>query len=422
MATGKITKRSVDAAVTGFLWDEELRGFGLKVTSAGARSYVFQYRMGGRETTARRFTIGTHGSPWTPTTARQEAERLSMLVKRGVDPREQEREQRRQAVDLAFRQYASRFLDRYVRPEWPASYDFAESILRLHVVPILADKPLPLINRSDVAELLDRLAIERPALRRNVYAVVRRLFRWAAGRGDIERSPLEGFETPAGVASRDRVLSDEELALVWEASEQLEYPFGPLFRLLIVTGQRREEVAALEWNELDRASRAWTLPAARSKSGKAHIIPLSALAITALDLVARSEAWPRRGYVFTTTGKTPVSGYSRAKRRLDGAIAACSAVAAERSTCPGDEPPMAPWRVHDLRRTLATGFQRLGVRFEVTEAVLNHVSGARSGVAGVYQRHDWATEKRTALDAWSKHIEGLSGTAQRTNVIPLAAA
>ena len=379
------------------------RGFGLKVTPSGSRSYVFQYRMGGRETTARRYTIGTHGSPWTPTTAREEAERLALMVRQGVDPREHQRERRRELVELAFRGYAQRFLKLYVIGEWPASYDFAESILRLHVVPVLGEKPLPKIGKSDITDVLDRLPPSKPALKRNVYAVLRRLLRWAVGRGDLDRSPLEGFEAPASVPSRERVLNDAELALVWKASSGLGYPFGPMFQLLMITGQRREEVAGLKWEELDRSSAAWLLPAERSKNGKSHIVPLSAPAAELLDSLAQSEKWPRKGFVFTTTGTTAVSGYSRAKRRLDVAM---RRILGEMSDGLDDAfTPLAAWRVHDLRRTLATGLQRLGVRFEVTEAVLNHVSGARSGVAGVYQRHDWADEKRDALARWAQALE-----------------
>lgn len=417
MATGKITKRSVDSASPGFLWDEELRGFGLKVTPAHAKSYVFQYRMGGRETHARRITIGAHGSPWTPASARSEAERLAMMVKRGVDPREHRLQRRREAVDLAFRPYAQRFLERYVTAEWPASYDFAECILRLHVVPLLADKPLPSITRSDMSAVLDALPTGKVALRRNVYAVVRRLFRWAVSRGDIERSPLEGFEAPSSAPSRDRVLSDNELAAVWQASTQLAYPFGPYFQLLILTGQRREEVAALNWEELDREASEWVLPAARAKNGRAHVVPLSGAAVTVLDHIGGPK-WPRKGLVFTTTGSTAVSGYSKAKARLETLMQ--RARQSESDVTPVDELP--PWRVHDLRRTLATGLQRLGVRFEVTEAVLNHVSGARGGVAGVYQRHDWADEKRAALASWSAHIEHILKPADCSNVVHLRGA
>jgi integrase len=199
------------------------------------------------------------------------------------------------------------------------------------------------------------------------------------------------------VASRERVLTDEELGLAWRASLQLGYPFGPIIRMLMITGQRREEVTALEWAELHRTDAEWLMPGSRAKNGRAHTVPLSALALAELDNIGGQD-WPRTGLVFTTTGRSRVSGHSRAKVRLDRQMALLA---------PGVD--VQPWRLHDLRRTLATGLQKLGVRFEVTEAVLNHVSGARSGVAGVYQRHTWTMEKRAALDDWSAHVSSLVG-------------
>jgi integrase len=191
------------------------------------------------------------------------------------------------------------------------------------------------------------------------------------------------------------VLSDEELALLWKGTEQLGAPFGPLFKLLILTAQRREEVAGMDWSELDRSAALWTLPGYRTKNGKPQLVPLGRLAIDVLDAIAGATEWPREGYVFSTTGKTPVSGFSKAKRRLDEIMT-------------GDlASRFSSWRAHDIRRTVATGLQRLGVRFEVTEAVLNHVSGSRSGVAGVYQRYDWADEKRHALNAWAEMVGSL---------------
>lgn len=255
-------------------------------------------------------------------------------------------------------------------------------------------------------------------MRRNASAVLRQLFAWAVERGDIAMSPLLGSKLPASVPSRDRVLSDAELALVWKAAEEIEYPFGPLFRLLIATGQRREEVAGMDWRELDQESGTWIIPASRAKNGKANIVPLNALAAAALNAVASSNGeadacvWPSRGFVFTTTGKTAVSGHSGAKARLETKMAM---IAPE----PDLAEPFEPWRLHDVRRTVATGLQRLGVRFEVTEAVLNHVSGAKSGVAGVYQRHDWKEEKRTALDAWAVHVEKIVTGADPCNVTRL---
>jgi integrase len=421
MATGRITKSSVDATTSGakdtMLWDDKLSGFGLKVTPTGSKVYVFQYRLGGRGAKVRRYTIGPHGK-FTPDGARKEAERLAMLAARGVDPQSEKVERVRRSVDLAFKPYAERFAEECLRVKWPSSHKYARSLLLSHAVPVLGNKPLPDIRRQDMRAVLAPVK-DKPATAQNLFSVMRRLFRWAVNEGDLEASPIEGMEPPSGPPSRDRVLSDRELALVWRAAEGLGYPFGPMVRLLIVTGARREEVAGLSWSELDRGSAMWSLPSARSKNDLPAATPLSALAVAELDgLAARtgeSDQWPRKGLVFSTTGETSVSGYSRAKRRLDALIAKLAAKE--------DEPiTVEPWRFHDLRRTLATGLQRLGVRFEVTEAVLNHVGGSRAGVAGIYQRHDWAAEKRTALNAWSNHVAAILKPAKKSNVVQLASA
>jgi integrase len=409
MATGKVNKRTVDALVKGpavaFLWDDELRGFGAKITPAGARSYVYQYRMGGREASTQRYSIGAHGSPWTPTTAREEAERLAVLVARGVDPAATNAKRRREAVDLAFKPYSERFLASIDGEGWAR---LVERTLRLYAAPVLARKALPTITRADVSVVLDRIPRDQQANRRNVFAVLRRLFRWAVARGDLDRSPLEGVETPPAVQARDRVLSDDELRRVWITAGTVHRVFGDVVRMLTATGQRREEVTGLDWTELDRAAALWSLPGARSKNKEGHRVPLNALAVGVLDGVARGTKWPRSGPVFTTSTGGRYTAHSRGKGHLDAALAK------------DDGGPLPAWRLHDLRRTLATGLQRLGVRFEVTEAVLNHVGGARAGVAGVYQRHGWGDEKRAALDAWGQHVAGLLDPIEN-NVIPLAA-
>lgn len=396
MPIGRITKRSVDALERAdrevFLWDEELKGFGLRLTPKGAKSYVLQYRMGGREAPSKRFTIGAHGSPFTPEKARKEAERLKILVRQGIDPLQAEQDRRRQAVDLAFDAYVELFTNLYLEKRWK-QWKLGAGVLRREATAVLGKKPLPQLKRSDFNGIWERLQ-EKPAVARLTHATLRKLLRWAVSRGDLERSPLEGVEAPPPVASRDRVLSDKELAVLWNCLSKLGYPFAPYFRLLILTGQRREEVAGVSWSELDRENATWVIPAGRTKNGQPQLVPLSAPAVGVLDQLANGTAWPAKGLVFTTTGKTPVSGFSRAKRKLE--------IFMRDGLSEGGEMPL--WRAHDLRRTLATGLQRLGVRFEVTEAVLNHVSGSRSGVAGVYQRHNWADEKREALGRWANHV------------------
>lgn len=393
MATGKITKKSIDAlersSSSQFVWDTDLKGFGAKITPAGSISYVLQFRMGGREARTRRYTIGPHGSPWTPVTARSEAERLQFLIAQGVDPVDDERRRRREAVDLAFDNYALHFSRSCKGEGWAR---LVERVIRLYLEPVLSKKPLPKITRADIVSVLDAMPTEQVANQRNVFAVMRRLFRWAVSRGDIERSPMEGMETPPPVKPRDRWLNDRELRLVWHAAPQCHPCFGPIVRLLIVTGQRREEVSGLHWQEIDRKDRFWTLPGARTKNNEPNAIPLNELALAELDRQAGGANWPNRGRVFATSSGAGFTGYSKGKKRLDSLI--------EEKL--GE--PLQPWRLHDLRRTLATNFQRLGVRFEVTEAVLNHVSGSRAGVAGIYQRHDWNEEKREALNDWNERL------------------
>jgi integrase len=419
MATGRINKSTVDGAhpraKDWLLWDDKLPGFGLKVTPSGSKVFVFQYRIGGRGAKVRRYTLGKFGR-LTPDAARRDAEELARLIAKGIDPQAQKATRARQAIDLAFKPYSARFVAECLKVKWKSSHAAAEAHLRLYAIPKLGNKPLPDINRDDIKAVLKPLK-GKSATASYLFAVLRRLFRWAISEGDLIVSPLDGMEPPPVPESRDRVLADAELALVWRASESLGYPFGPFIHLLIVTGARRDEVADLDWAELSRENRIWSLPAARAKNTTAASSPLSALAVAELDALAlragKLSGWPRKGLVFSTTGNTGISGFSRAKSRLDKRVSALAAHEA-------DPVITADWRLHDLRRTLATGMQRLGVRFEVTEAILNHVSGSRSGVAGIYQRHDWGPEKVTALQAWSDHIKAILSDVDKSNVVPLA--
>jgi len=422
MAKGRIKKTTVDEALPQeqdwFLWDERVRGFGLKVTPKGAKTYIFQYRMGGRASKVRRYTIGKHGK-LTPDGARKIAERLAAQVAQGEDPQHEKIETRKENAVLAFAAYAEKFAADYLSLRWPKTGKQAAVLLRKYVAPIWRDKPLTAIRRKDMSDVLRPLR-SQPATEKSVYAVVRKLFNWAVSEGDINSSPLVGMEAPAGPPARDRVLTDEEVALIWQCSYEMDYPYGPAARVLILTGQRLREVTALSWSELSRDEAMWRLPAPRTKNKVAHTIPLSPAVISELNLIAESQGhqgrWPRAGYVFTTTnGAKPINGFSKAKARLDKVVASALAEM---------EHPleMESWRFHDFRRTLATGMQRLGVRFEVTEAILNHVSGAKGGIAGIYQRHDWADEKAAALNAWADHIAYILSGEDRGNVVPLVKA
>ena len=247
-------------------------------------------------------------------------------------------------------------------------------------------------------------------------AVFRKLCNWAVSKDIIAASPCLGIEAPTGERSRDRVLGDEEIKLAWQAFELIGGPFGPVCKLLLLTGARRDEVASMEWRELDLEAKVWRLPKERTKNKRPHEISLSGAAVEIIKGLPRIEG--RSGLVFSTTGKTSVSGFSRAKTAIDRHIAETLRKEAEtRGEDSAEIKAPEQWQVHDLRRTVATNLQKLGVKLEVTEAVLNHVSGSRAGIVGIYQRHEYAAEKRAALDAWARRLEEIVSGAGASNVV-----
>ncbi|MEZ5688764.1 MAG: integrase arm-type DNA-binding domain-containing protein [Caenibius sp.] len=419
MPTGKITKRSVDSMKPDsrdvFLWDTDCRGFGVKRTPAGKAVFLIQYRLhGGRGSKTKRYTIGPMGV-WTPDSARDEAERLLRKVAQGIDPGNEKKRKRLEAKELAFDVYADRFLKLQGGKKWSdRTEDFMESIVRLHLKPAFSDLPLPSLTASDVTRFLDQIPKNSPSVRRNCFSVLQRLLRWARGRGDITINPLEGFEAPPVLEGRDRVLGDDELKLLFSASEKLPSPFGGFIRLLALTGQRRNEVAGMDWRELNRNKREWLVPSSRAKNGVENLLPLPDLVITELDALASSDNWPKRGLVFTTTGKTPVSGFSKCKRTLDAAML-------KELQNDDEKAEIEPWRLHDLRRSMATHMQRLRISGDVIEACENRKAGrSKPGSARVYQRHDYGPEKREAMDKWGGFLTAL--LADDDNVVPLVKA
>lgn len=453
MAKAPITKRTVDSAKPGateyVVWDdggkETIKGFGLKVTPAGSKVYIFQYRLArpglADKTAPRKYTIGRHGN-LAPDQARSRAKQLAAMVEQGVDPRQSELDAfnakddaKRQADEtarlegeLVFARMAPVFLDWYEneRGRRPKSVALARLVIDRYLMPALATKPLPHITRADLQPILDAIPYAKRGMKRAVFAYASTLFSWAMKeRGIIDENPLRAMAKPDAPQARERVLADDELADVWRAASGLAHPFNAYFRLLTLTAQRRNEVAGIAWSELDRDAATWVVPTARTKNKAAHYVPLSSAVISELDQLALAEQkkgkdknpdgtrWPKRGFVLTTTGRTPISGITKPKNAIDRLIAEVRGSAQEPA-------PIEAWRIHDLRRTAATGFQRLGVRFEVTEAVLNHLSGAKSGVAGIYQKHHWQDEKRAALETWARHIATISAcTEQSDNVVEI---
>lgn len=192
--------------------------------------------------------------------------------------------------ELAFTPYSELSVNEYAKREWKALHGDAEAIFQLHVRPILKPKPLPVIRKSDIAALFDSIPREKAGLRRKAHAVLSRMFRWAIGRGDLDRSPMDGLEVPQAPASRDRYLNDDELRLACLAAGELGYPVGPVYRVLIGTGQRRKEVARRNWKKLHRASGEWPIPANRAKNGHATTVSLNTLVIAELNAIDGSSA------------------------------------------------------------------------------------------------------------------------------------
>lgn len=273
------------------------------------------------------------------------------------------------------------------------------------IIPAWRGRRLSEISRPDVHDLLDRL-VDRgsPVQANRTLAALRRLCNWAIERDLIAVSPCDRVKAPAPETSRDRVLTDDELRLVWQGAEVLGWPFAPIVKLLILTGQRRSEVAGMRWNEIDSTAKNWTIPAARCKNGIEHVVPLASPAIAILESLPRIAG---SDLVISFTGRSPFDGFGPAKVRLDAAIAVKNGA------------PLPDWRLHDLRRSFATGCARLGVQLPVVEKFLNHIGGSFRGIVGVYQRHDFAHEQRAAIDAWARHVESLVNGAPAANVVDI---
>jgi integrase len=267
----------------------------------------------------------------------------------------------------------------------------------VEIIPELGkDTPVTEITKSDLRALIEAKQDKNwHGAARYLFATLRPFFKWCAERDLISKSPLEDISPPKPLASRDRVLTDAEIVTFWKATES-DPLFGPFYRLLLLTAQRREEVGGMQWQEVDRVTSTWTIPKQRTKNAKEHVVHLSPQALAVLDALPRQE----RGYVFTTTGTTPISGYGKAKARLDGVM--------------GELPE---WRVHDLRRTAASGMAALGFQPHIIERVLNHVSGATGGLVGVYQRFEYLEERQRALEAWANHVKTLCSGCRETRML-----
>jgi integrase len=351
--------------------DGYVKGLYLIVQPSGSKSWAVRYRYGGY---SRKHTIGSY-PVFDLKQARDKAAQLLRVVSEGRDP-----EQRRSG---SIEDVVAQFLEQHCKDYRPRSLKEVERLLRLNVLDRWHGRQIDSITRADIRALLGRLA-NTPVQANRLHAHVSKLFKWAVANDILAASPVAGIGRPAKEEPRDRVLGDAELTAVWRAAEG--YPFGDIVKLLILTGQRRGEVTGMQWSELGPEAGLWTLPKERTKNNRRHEVPLPKQAAAILKAAPRISDT----YVFSINSGTPFASHDKAKARLDQSTGIST-----------------PWRLHDLRRTMASGMARLGVSLVVIEKVLNHVSGSLAGIVGVYQRHSYAEEKRQALQLWADHVEGM---------------
>jgi integrase len=287
-----------------------------------------------------------------------------------------------------------------------------ERIFAVYVLPEIGDRLADSVTRSDITRLVDGVATggrkPRPVMARAVAAQLSAFYTWAMPRLDrLEVNPCRDAGKPDKPKPRERVLTNDEIKTLWALLGGEPLPWGPAIKLLILTGQRRDEVFSADRAEFDLEGGLWTIPADRAKNGKAHLVPLCKAALKLLREIpvidGSAKLFPARGNL-----DTGASGFSKTHARIVAAMTT-------------ETGPAERWTLHDLRRTMATGLQRLGTRLEVTEAIVNHIGGSRGGLVGVYQRHDFKEEKRHALDAWAAEVERIVTTQERGNVVALHA-
>ncbi len=367
-------------------------GLVLRITDQGFKSFAVYYRwpdpLGDRPKQTR-LTFGD----W-PTidleTARGKARRVRSWVKQGLDPKlhlAAEVATERADADRANRSLLTfgDLAESYIKRECPklAQGENYAGTIRRELIAAWGRRHASDLRRRDLTAVTDRIIDSgRPAVAFRVHEIAKRIYSWALDRGEVETHPFAGMRPPVKKEPRRRVLTDGEMQALWIAWEGQAYPFGRLQQVLLLTGQRRSEVAGMRWREIDLEAATWIIPAERSKSKREHLVPLGSMAMAILETL---PTWDEGDYVLSTRGGvTPVSGFGKAKLMADGASG------------------VTGWRLHDLRRTCRTRLAALGVPEIVAERVLNH---APKGLSAVYNVHDYATEKAEALQAWDSALQ-----------------
>jgi len=360
--------------------DAVLPGLYLVVQPSGARSFAVRTRIANKPV---KITLG----PWPVidlAKARELARAKLQAAGAGVDPRQATRE-----AEQALRHTVAAVAEDWLRRDQGDNRDVARvrRIMAREVLPYLGEMSIEAVRTRDIIGLIDRVADRAPVHANRVLAHTKRLFRWAAMRDLIENSPAATIEKPTAERARDRVLTDAELVAIWHAAGRVGGAYGAGVRLLMLTGARVAEIFEARWPEVH--GDALLLPAERSKSREGRTIWLSPPAREIVDALPRFAGCD---WLLTARGRHPFQARASSKDRLVHELAAEG---------------MADWRLHDFRRTIATGLQRMGVRLEVIETVLGHVSGSRVGIVGTYQKHRFEAEAAEAVRRWGEHVRGL---------------
>ena len=385
MAVAKITMQTIAGLAPGsYVSDTIVQGFGVRRQTDGAYYYL-RFRKNGVQ---RMRSIGRHGSPWTPDTARNEAKRLLGLAIGGDDPFV------KPLLTETFGHEVVRYLYRKRLAMKPRAFEEVERHLTNHAAPLHRLR-LAEIDRRTVAQRLGEIeTASGPVARNRVRSSLSAFFAWAVTEGLLDTNPVVGTAKLDEGGSREGTLTREELAELWVALDAEPNPqFADILRLLILTGQRREEVGSLRWSEVELDRGLIVLPPERTKNSRQHEVPLSRQALAILSRQPRRKG---RDFIFGI-GEAGFSGWSDCKARLDQVLLARRKAKA-----------MPEWRLHDLRRSAATQMAELGIQPHIIEAVLNHVSGHKGGVAGVYNRATYAEPMREALQRWADWLDQIT--------------
>ena len=402
--------------------DGVVPGFGIRVTETGRRTFILVARYAGASNPTRR-ALGEYGE-LTLEEARGKARSWIALIKQGIDPQTQE-ERQRHATRIQQRNTFSVVAEDFIKEKLPSERKGreVERDIRREFIPAWGKRPIADLTPADVREVV-KAAKDRgaPYQAHNLLTIARRLFSWAIDQHvyGVEASPCERLKPKAIIGKkifRTRILDDDELRAFWRATRRLGYPYGPLFRMLTLTGQRKSEVAEARWSEIDLPRKLWTIPAGRMKADAAHVVPLSD------DVVAILKSLPRfkKGEcLFSTSfGVKAVNGFSKTKERLDHRMLRSWRALARARGDDRSKAQIEPWVIHDIRRTMRTGLSALPVVDLVRELVIAHT---KPGLHKVYDQHAYVDEKRRALDLWAARLRSVVEPAPASvNVVELRA-